>query len=242
MRIIQLLLLTLVFLSCRTETDELLGHWHSVPLEDGTYWTLDVTDTSTQINKYDIWNGEWPFNRFDENGKEVIVFLMEECKDFEIRYDTLFLTELFKFTRVHENNHLTDYFTNSMVQLNLPKTTPASQLELPEIKQWVPIYVGPPKKGSELSELINSDSTCIQTWDVTINYQDLEKFAQQEYKKWSPKNPNYWLLINADSSTSQLVIDSIRTTLEPFNFIEGFILTRFNYEQDRLEFEKLNGK
>ena len=170
MRIIQLLLSAFVLVSCRTETDELLGHWHSVPLEDGTYWTLDVTDTSTQINKYDIWNSEWPFNRFDENGKERITFLMEDYEDFEIRNDILFLTELFRFTRVQENNHLTDYFTSSIVQLNLPKATSASQLDLSNIKQWVPIYVGPPKEGSELSELISADSTCIQTLDVTINY------------------------------------------------------------------------
>ncbi|MEO9475692.1 MAG: hypothetical protein ABJG41_09155 [Cyclobacteriaceae bacterium] len=28
------------------------------------------------------------------------------------------------------------------------------------------------------------------------------------------------------------MIDSIQTTLEPFEFIEGFILSRFNYELD----------
>lgn len=54
MRIVQLFFLILLLVSCRTETDELLGHWHSVPLEDRYFWTLDITDSTTQVNKFYI--------------------------------------------------------------------------------------------------------------------------------------------------------------------------------------------
>ncbi|MFY0608303.1 MAG: hypothetical protein JXR10_16415 [Cyclobacteriaceae bacterium] len=236
MRIVQLFGLTLLLFSCRTESDKLIGHWHSVHQEDGHYWTLDVTDSSTTVNKYDIETSEPETIRFDKNGDELIVFMWEEYRNFNVTNDTLVIAEHYRFVRVDEEYHMNDIFLGSLVKINLPKSTKISRPDLLEGKQWEYILVGSDKNEnpSELSK--------IQTNNVFSSLTGLPIFAQIQSDKWSSKNPNYWLVIHADSLTSELLINSIRTSLEPFDFIEGFFVSRFNYELDRLEYEELNGR
>jgi len=76
--------------------------------------------------------------------------------------------------------------------------------------------------------------------DVLVGFDDLQRLAEQEADKWG--DPHYSLVIHADSSTSPATIDSLRMLLKPFEFIDGFIVSRYNYELDRLEFEELNSR
>ncbi len=179
-------------------------------------------------------NGGQAFRRFDKDGNEAIVFLEEEYENFEIRNDTLFLNEFFSFTRFKDKNHMNDCFLGSKVQINLPRSTVNSRTDLLNGKQWAPIFVGQPKNPQ------TSNSIRFQPYDVTIGFNDLTRFAQIEADKWG--NPHYWLVIHADSSIYLSTLDSMRTLLEPFDFIEGFYVSRFNYELNQLEYEELNGR
>jgi hypothetical protein len=242
MRIVQLLILTFLLSACRTENDKMLGHWHSVPFEDGSFWTLDVTDSTTQTNRYNHSRYQQEYNRiFNYKGEEILWIDYEEYRNIEIKNDTLLLNEHFRFIRVKETHHLHDHFPNSLVHLNLPRSTKSSETELPYRKsQLSHIYIGPPKETEMHSELINLDSTCFQILDfIATGYSDLEMFARKEDEKLH-EDENYWLIIHADSTTTQPTIDTLLTLLEPLGVINGFIISKYNYKLDRIEYEELN--
>jgi hypothetical protein len=160
MRIVQLLILTFLLSACRTENDKMLGHWHSIPFEDGYFWTLDITDSTTQTNRYHHSRYQQEFDRiFNYKCEEILWIDYDEYRNIEIKNDTLLLNEHLKFIRVKETHHLHDHFPNSLVHLNLPRSTKSSETELPYRKsQLSHIYIGPPKETEMHSELINLDS------------------------------------------------------------------------------------
>lgn len=243
MRIVLLLTLIYLLTSCQKEKDELIGHWHSIPQDDESYLTLDITDTTTEINKY---GGEWfggEFLRYHEDtGEETLVFDFEKYTDFELTNDTLVINNQLKFFKVEEKHHLNDRFPNSLVRLNLPKPTNNPPIVLPQWKSLIShIYIGPPSKANVSSELINSDSTCFQTWDFIAGYTDIKQFVQAEKDKVHDKE-KIWLLIHADSTTSRTTIDSVRALVEPLGITNGFIVSRYNYDQDQMVYEELDSR
>lgn len=239
MRIVYISIIAFTLFACRTVPDELLGHWHSVPSEDGYYYTFDISDSTTLVNKYDLETGEPETNRFDKNGNEEIVFRWESFHDYEIIYDTMILNEAYKFVKVKESNHLKDHFLNSKVRLQLPSSNIKSKPKLPYLPyQLSHLFIGPPKDYFKPNEhLINVDSTCFQTWDVLVGYDHLKDFVLDEDSK-IPSDDNIWLIIHSDSTTSQETIESVRTRLKPLGVINGFILSRYNYELDQIEYEE----
>ena len=243
MRTVHLLILICFVTACQTERDELVGHWHSISSAEIDYHTLDITDSTTQVNKY---GGEWypEFLRYHEDtGGEALVFDFKEYKDYKLINDTLVIHDQLKFLKVEEKHHLNDRFPNSKVRLNLPKPTNNPTIELPQWKSRLSdIYIGPSIQISESDELINADGTSFQTWDfLATDIEDLKIFAQGEKDKLH-KDMDYWLVIHADSTTSQTTIDSLRTLLEPLGVINDFIVSRYNYELDQLVYEELDSR
>lgn len=238
MRTVQLLILTFLFSGCYYQQDKLAGHWHSISSEGDPYWTLDITDSTTQVNKYDIETNEGLMPRFDVNDEELIIFLLEEYKDFEIRNDTLILADKIRFTKVTETSHHKDRFLNSFVRLDLPETKDSTTLELPRPSQTIHLFIGPPKSNGKWTNSINPDSTCIQIWDMLATYSDIENFVRYEDDKIA-KDENNWLVIHSDSTTSATIIDSLKSIVEPLELINGYFHTKYNYQQDELVYEKL---
>ncbi|MEQ8903984.1 hypothetical protein [Ekhidna sp.] len=239
MRIVQLLTLTFLLSNCQTKEDQLIGHWHSIPMEDGFYWTLDVTDSTSQVNKHDQFSYHQVFERvYNHEFREILVIDYESYVDFEVKNDTLFIDENLKFVRTEDPNYLRDHFPNSLVRLNLPKPTTNSKTKLPRPSQQAHLFIGPPYQLSE-SYYYNADSTCFQTVDfIATSLTDLEYFVRQEDDKLSEVENN-WLIIHADSTTSQATLDTLLSVVEPLGILNGFIISRYNYEHDTLEFEDL---
>lgn len=244
MRIVQLIILAYSLSACQTEKDKLIGHWHSVPLEDDYYWTLNISDSTTQVNKYST--GEPEFLRYhEETGEESIFFDFEGYPDFEIRNDTLFIDENFRFLRAQEKHHLNDRFPGSLVRLDLHKSTSNSKVDLPRSSQLAHIYIGPPIKNVESIDLINPDSTFFQASGFLViqgdrysifGYDHLKYFALYEAGR---HGSGFWLAIHANSTTSDTTIDRLQALLVSFEYINGFVVSRYNYELDQLEYEEL---
>lgn len=137
-------------------------------------------------------------------------------------------------------NHLQDHFLGSQVELKLPKSSSNSVDSLIHRPSQIShLYIGPPKIRIRDYVMVNSDSTCIQLANFLVRgMKDLEYLAQQEVDKLS-NNEKYWLVIHADSTTAQATIDSVKILLEPKEVINGFYVSRYNYELDRLEYEVL---
>ena len=237
-RMLQLLLLPLLLASCAQKGDKLVGHWHSIPNEGLYYWTLDITDSTTQANKYELeyWGPAFP-RTHDSTGQESIFVDFEEYRDIELRGDTLYLTEQFKFIRIQEDHHLNDRFPGSLVHLNLPKPTGTPIVKLPRPSNRSHIYIGPAKHPSE-SHYFNADSTCFQVTDfIATGLVDLVYFMRQEDAAIAA-NENNWLIIHADSSTSKATLDTLMSVLDPLDLLHGYILSRYNYDLDEMVYEE----
>ncbi|MEP1096062.1 MAG: hypothetical protein ABJG78_13190 [Cyclobacteriaceae bacterium] len=238
MKKIGILILTCFLFACRTDKDDLNGHWHSLSLEDDFYWTLDITDSTTIVNKLDVQGSYQEYPRYNQDGKEIIIFPeFEVHEEFEVKGDSLFLNEFFKFIRVDEDIHLRDHFVGTLVSIDLPKLTTQSRSDLLKDKQWTSLFIGQAKNQNLSDDLMNLDSTFIQVADILIGFGDIKKFAKMESDKWS--NSHYNLVIHADSITNPATIDSLLTLLKPFDFIDGFFLSKYNYTHDRMEFDEV---
>ncbi|WP_370089643.1 hypothetical protein [Ekhidna sp.] len=239
MRIFQLLVLTFLLSNCQPDEDRLIGHWESTPRDDGSYLTLDVTDSTTQVNKYDLFSYHQVFNRiYNHKNQEILVIDYEDYVDFKIINDTLFINENLKFFRREERNILRDHFPNSLVRLNLTSPTTNPKVELPRPSQQAHLFIGPPYQHSK-SYYYNADSTCFQTVDfIATSLIDLEYFVRQEDDKLSEVENN-WLIIHADSTTSQATLDTLLSIIEPLDIVNGFIISRYNYELDELVYEEM---
>lgn len=232
-------ILMLTFFACETKKDELVGHWHSLKNEIGNFETLDINDSVSIYNQHDIlgWSGKFP--RVNNEGVQIIVSPhLSGTTHFEINGDTLRLENEYVFIRVEEESQMNDYFCNSVLQVQLEKSTESS-FSFSELanQQLTQIIIGKLRNRNYSSKLMNLDSTYIQVNDVLIGYSDIKRFAQHEFDKWS--NTPYSIVINQDKSTHSSTIDSIASILKPLDFIDDVLISNYNFELDRMEFERI---
>jgi hypothetical protein len=237
-RLSLLLLFIYPFMNCYAQKDELIGHWHSVPQYGPFYKTLDITDSTTHVNKYALDAREPATNRFIANGEELIVFNWQSYSDFEVRNDTLILNEAIKFVRITESHHLSDRYLHTEAQLKLPKAIGLPEVQLPAPGLISNLFIGPPKRPLKTGETLNADSTIFQTWDLLVGPEGLDRFVIVEREKLSDSYDPV-LIIHADSSTSQKTIEQVLNTIAPLSLMKGYYLARYNYEKDMFEYEVL---
>ena len=217
-------------MSCRNESDKLMGHWHSVPNNSGEYYTLDFNDSLQTLNKLGTIGLKEEFKRVEG---EVFLYPLtfEPTSDYQISNDTLTIDGQYKFVRIVEDLKMGDYYSSSRIAINLKQSTTMSlPIESLNNKRLSPILVGPAKKTLD-------DSVYMEVNDVFIEKVDLIEYAHREHDKWYGAKFN--MVIHADSMASKRRIEDIIAIVEPLDCIDNILISSYNYEMDRMEFDKI---
>ena len=118
----------IVLISCSTDTESINGHWHSLKPEWGSYKTLDIDDSITTWNKYQIGvlRPNTCLRKDPKTGKLYLPFLDSDFSytdTYDIDNDTLKITMgdfSYKYLKSSiKDCELSDRYTNSVINISL---------------------------------------------------------------------------------------------------------------------------
>lgn len=211
----QLIFLTtiLTLFSCSTSNKDVNGHWHSTTPSIGTFKTLDINDSLTIINKFEIEYSRFsPFLRKDpKTGKLYLPFQeYTVVETYNIDNDTLSITNYgfsYKYVKSDFSEcKLADRYTNSVIDISLSESSEAMDYE--ELVYTANLFIGSSIKSEFDRPRSSSDSIFIQAYDVFIKLEDVPKYCKEKESELSP-NDQISLVLHADRQVNELFIQRL---------------------------------
>jgi hypothetical protein len=227
---ILLFLVPQIFLiqGCTTKTtrDNLLGHWHRLPPDNSSYNTIDIQDTITVTDKYDLLSGGYlEYKRIDITGNLILpTNYFEHSTKFTLINDTLIIQdslESYKYVKSDLRECLIlDRYTSCAIniQLDSSKTSDYYEASYKQFCSW-DLFIGKLKSNSDFRDSLSRafpDSIFIQTNDVLIDLDDIPKLCEQVRGVCSdnknPLNINLHVDINVSDNFIKQIESSIPQT------------------------------
>ncbi|MEQ8574270.1 MAG: hypothetical protein RIB63_09420 [Fulvivirga sp.] len=224
--VLQLISVLLMSASCSKTPSSINGHWHLVSPKIDYFMTMDINDSLTITELYDLDPYEYyEIPRVYQSKNILPISANEYTTDFSVINDTLYLRQeslIKKYVKGNINNCiLTHRYSNSSIEVNLTDDNEALSYEasLP-VKCGTNVYVGRPSVGKSqfLDSLASTfpDSTFIQVNDVFIGLSDLPKLSSHAKDVCSPRNPALYFHLdkNVPAAFIQKVLRNIPDSLD----------------------------
>ncbi len=218
----------LIFLSIQnctinTTGDKLLGHWHRVPSDNWTYRTIDIEDTITITDKYDLLGGAYlEYTRLDKNEKQILpTNFYGQSTIFSIINDTLTIRDslgTYKYVKSSLNNCLIlDRYANCSIKILLENSHTSENYGI-SYKQFCSdgLFIGKLKPDSNFRDSLSRafpDSIFIQTRDVLINLSDIPKLCEQVRRVCSDNNNPLNINLHADINVPGKFLKQIESAI-----------------------------
>jgi hypothetical protein len=209
MNSIKLLILffsTASIISCTEQSESLNGHWDLVSPEYSDLKTLDINDSLTVPNRYNLGGHiSNDFPRIYESKSVMPVYDMDYSESFFIKNDTLFIekdTLTFNYVKSDINKCILSHrYTNTFISIDLDENNSANKFEsISKGSCGTNVFVGKLQHGKShfIDSLANSfpDSVFIQVNDIAIRLSDLSKFGGQTKDQCFPREPLVYLHID----------------------------------------------
>ncbi len=246
-------LLALIILSfgCEPKRKNVKGHWHTIynsPSGDEYYYTLDIDASILQANKHCV--SRMIYNPFQVTLKGKSIFpssFLDYASNISLKKDTLTINNEMVYVRYDlKECRKKDLFCNLEVSIDLESSTkkslPFDSLSSMNISF---INVGKIKQQFESIYSIKKDSFLIAIGGGFIELNEVERFISVEFDKIesgeardSLIDKQLYIAINADSEAPKFLIDSVYSRINKVLESEQILLTTFNEEKNRLEFER----
>lgn len=208
-------------ISCSEESESINGHWDLVSTKYGYFNTLDINDSLTVPNLYNL-GGPISNNlpRIYESKSILPIDDMDYTESFFIKNDTLFIekdTLTLNYVKSDINKCILSHrYTNTFISIDLDENNSANKFEsIPKGSCGTNVFVGKLQHGKShfIDSLANSfpDSTFIQVSDVAIWLTDLPKFWLQTKEICSPRDPLIYLHI--DKEVPAVFVDQILSNI-----------------------------
>jgi hypothetical protein len=203
----------IILISCSTDKENVNGHWHSTKPEWGSYKTLDIDDSITTWNKYQI-GVSLPNTCLRKDPKTGKLYLPFQDSDYSytdtytIDNDTLkismndFSYKYFK-SRI-EDCELTDRYTDSAINVSLSESLTAEDYD--NLDYCGNLFLGHPKEPDLAKK--HPDSVFIQVSDVFVNLSDISIYCSRGNDAATPNEP-FELVLHADNSVNELFIKRV---------------------------------
>ena len=220
--------------SCRyNNVNPYNGHWHLISDStsiDNYYFTLDIEDSVSIINKYDISSKSYDCKKLYHKEDKWIVF-NEDFYNFELslRNDILILKDsLFNYEWVQVNNtycdKINDAFSLILLEIELDSAYNTKLLDINE-KRFSIINIGKLKNGLHESLYINDFD--IQLGSGICTFTDIEDFLNAEIEISNTNSDSLSVLINLDKRISDSlkfdVIEKVRKVVDLDNIYMIYI-------------------
>gem|GEM_PF-3920486 len=211
----------------KTPTDILLGHWHSIPSDNLIYNTIDIEDTVTFTDKYDLLGGAYlEYKRFDRNGKSILpISFYEHSTRFHLLNDTLTIRdslEIYKYVKSDLRKCLIlDRYANCAINILLDNSKASDNYDA-SYKTFCSgdIFVGKLRTDLNFRDSLSRaypDSIFIQTNDVLINLTDIPKLCVQVTGICSDNKNPLNINLHIDIGVPENYIEQIKSAIpEPF--------------------------
>jgi hypothetical protein len=222
------ILAVLVFLfiqGCTTKTtgDNLLGHWHRVPSNNWTYKTIDIEDTISFTDKYDLLSGAYlEYKRKDKNGKLILpTNFYEYSTTFSLINDTLIIRdsiESYKYVKSDLRECLiSDRYASCLIEILLDNSKASDNYEA-SYKLFCSgdLFIGKLKPNSDFRDSLSRafpDSIFIQTNDVLIDLSDVPKLCEQVRGICSDNKNPLNINLHVDINVSDNFIKQIKSAI-----------------------------
>jgi hypothetical protein len=206
-------ILYLLLTSCSTNSgdDKLTGHWHHVSTS-GHYQTLDIHDSLTITDKYNLIGGEYlEYPRIDKQGRQILPSNFYELStNFNLTCDTLVIidsTKNYKYVKSDLNDCLiSDRYYDTFISVSPKLVESAEKFEI-SYKQFysADLFIGKPKTDSDFGDSLARafpDSIFIQARDVIINLTDIQQLSKSLTYMWDDSKKQYNLNLHADEKVS----------------------------------------
>ena len=212
--------------SCTTESkDKLLGHWHKISNGDWGYQTLDIGDTVTITDKYDLLGaGYVEYPRLDKSGVQILpTVFYRHSSLFSIVNDTLEIhdgLEVYQYIKSDLNScRFSDRYSNSYIDIALKNSEHADEYEVLG-KQFCgdDLFIGKLRHGTGFRDSLSRtfpDSIFIQSGDILISIKDILKLCDQVRNICTESNNPMNINVHADSNVSGEFINQIESLVPP---------------------------
>jgi len=191
------------------------GHWHflSNSQEDDYYFTIDIDDSVSTINKYDISRNLYDCKRIVKtDNKWILQNEMFYNYELSLENGTLIIKNdynLDKCLRVENTivDRTKDAFSSIFLDIELG-TSNSIELVTLETKYFSPICIGKIKKSFKHTQLYTNKFS-IQCRDQLCSVDDIEQFISAEIENNQMGSRNTLVLINMDKETPNELKEAI---------------------------------
>lgn len=203
-----------ILFGCSNENQNINGHWHCLTPELGNFKTLDIDDSITTMDKYEI-DVSLPNTGLRKDPKTKKMYLPFQENHFVDSYsifnDTLKITyKDFSYKYVKSNVEkckLSHRYYNSVINISLPESPIAQDYD--NILYCGNLFIGRSiKQGFRDPTKDYPDSVFILANDIFINLKDIPRYCALE-KDLASSGEGIKLVLHADSSVSDSFIRRI---------------------------------
>jgi len=184
---------TISILGCEISTkkltkNELTGHWHCARTSDCYFETLDIGDSSTVTNKYELGGQLIEYRRKNKRGLEILPFQdYTTTETFTLNGDTLEVsdsTSTYKYVKSNLRDCLiNDRYTSSTIEIGLKEVDAADNYEISyKVFCSEDLFIGKLKKGNNYFDSLTNkypDSIFIETRSVWIKLSDIPLLCRE---------------------------------------------------------------
>jgi hypothetical protein len=208
-----------ILLSCSTDNEDINGHWHSTKPEWGPYKTLDIDDSITTWNKYQIAGGQTDtyLRKDPKTGKLYLPFQLSDYSyTYTVDNDTLKITMgdfSYKYLKSNiEECELFDRYADEVLNISLTVSPTAEDYE--QLSNCANMFIGTSiKQGYQDPTKEYPDSVFIGVNDVFIKLEDVTKYCDILTKDTFDEPIE--LVLHADNSVNELFIKKILEKIPP---------------------------
>jgi hypothetical protein len=210
----------IILLSCSTAIESVNGHWHSLKPEWGSYKTLDIDDSISTWNKYQI-GVRLPNTCLRKDPTSGKLYLPFQDSDFsytdtyDIDNDTLKITMgdfSYKYLRSNiEDCELSDRYTNSVINISLSESPTAEDYD--QLSDCANMFIGTSiQQGFVDPTKKYPDSVFVGVSDVYIKLEDVTNYCDRIKDTFEG---SFALVLHADNSVDELFIKRILEKVPP---------------------------
>jgi hypothetical protein len=186
-----------VFLSlfnCQSNQEKLKGHWHTIR-EGDVYHTLDITDSLSILDKYNI-NGSYSSPLFNDDGKIFFPYTYHgHITEYDFKGDTLYL-DSYPFLKIENTweDIKSDFF--SYLNTSISLTINNNSIPLDSIKPIGVVHCGFRKDyWLKKDNNFKKKDIVIQVKDVWISFDEISEYIDNTIRQ-NQDIDNYNFVLN----------------------------------------------